>query len=95
MSAPDSSTRVLVDKALISRIELLEAENKDLKLKLSEIARKTFSVEDVAGNDDLVKLYTGFTTYSVFLAFYDFLGPSVNELAYRGVSRHAQKRQRR
>ena len=78
MSAPDSSTRVLVDKALILRIELLEAENKDLKSKL---ARKTFSVEDVAGNDDLVKLYTGFTTYSVFLAFYDFLGPSVNELA--------------
>ena len=52
-------------------------------------------MEDVAGNDDLVKLYTGFTTYSVFLAFYKFLGPSVNELAYRGVSRHAQKRQRR
>ena len=34
---------------------------------------------------DLVKLCTGFTTYSVFLAFYDFLGPSVNE-PYQGVS---------
>ena len=95
VSATDNSTRVLVDKALLSRIELLEAENKDLKSKLSKVATKTFSVEDVAGNDDLMKLYTGFTTYSVFLAFYEFLGPSVNELAYRGVSQRAQKRQRR
>lgn len=91
-SVSDNSTRVLVDKALLSRIELLEAENKDLKSRA--MSRKT-SVEDVAGNDDLVKLYTGFTTYSVFLAFYEFLGPSVNELAYRGVSQRAQKRQRR
>lgn len=59
------------------------------------MTRKTFSVEDVAGNDDLVKLYTGFTTYSVFLTFYEFLGPSVNELAYRGVSQSAHKRRRR
>ena len=77
MSATDRGTNVLVEKALLCRIEYLEAENKDLKLKLSTNARKTFSVEDVAGNDDLVKLYTGFTTYSVFIAFYEFLGPSV------------------
>ena len=93
VSVVDNSTRVLVDKALLSRIELLEAENKDLKSKLSKLSKKT-SVEDVAGNDELVKLYTGFTTYSVFLAFYEFLGPSVNELAYRGVSQCAQKRKR-
>ena len=80
VSVSDNSTRVLVDKALLSRIELLEAENKDLKSKLSKMSRKTFSVEDVAGNDDLVKLYTGFTTYSVFLAFYEFLGLSVMNL---------------
>lgn len=95
VSVSDNTTRVLVDKALLSRIELLEAENKDLKSKLSKMSRKTFSVEDVAANDDLVKLYTGFTTYSIFVAFYEFLGPSVNELAYRGVSQRAQKRQRR
>lgn len=95
VSDTDNSTQVLVDKALLSRIELLEAENKDLKSKLSKMSRKAFSVEDVARNDDLVKLYTGFATYSVFLAFYEFLGPSVNELAYRGVAQRAQKRQRR
>ena len=97
VSATDRSTAVLVEKALLSRTELLEAENNDLKLKLSKAVRKTFSVEDVAGNDDLVKLYTGFTTYSVFLAFYEFLGPSVNELTYRSrkVSQAAQKRRRR
>ena len=54
----------------------------------------TFSVEDVARNDDLVRLYTRFTMYSVFLAFYEFLGPSVNELTYRSrqSSQPAQKR---
>ena len=43
--------------------------------------------------DDLVKLYTGFATYSVFIAFCDFLCPSVNELTYRsrGVSQCSQK----
>ena len=35
VSATDNSTRVLVDEALLLRIELLEAENKDLKSKLS------------------------------------------------------------
>ena len=94
VSVSDNSTQVLVDRVLLSRIELLEAEKKQLWSKLSKMSR-TMSVEDVAGNDDLVKLYTGFTTYSVFIAFYEFLGPSVNELAYRGVSQHAQKRQRR
>ena len=83
VSAAGTSAQVLVEKALLSRIEFLEAENKDLKLKLSKPEKKTFSVEGVAGNDDLVRLYTGFTTYSVFLAFYEFLGPSVNELTYR------------
>ena len=38
VSATDNITRVLVDKALLSRIELLEAENKDLKSKLSKVA---------------------------------------------------------
>ena len=106
VSTADSGTKVLVEKALLSRIEVfekallsrievLEAENKHLKSQASKVSRKTFYVEDVAGSDELVKLYTGFTTYSVFLAFYEFLGPSVNSHAYRGVSQRAQKRQRR
>ena len=40
VSASDNSTRVLVDKALLARIELLEAENKDLKSKLSMMSRQ-------------------------------------------------------
>ena len=54
VSVTDNSTRVLVDKALLSRIELLEAENKNLKSKLSKMSRKTFTVDDVAGNEELV-----------------------------------------
>ena len=42
VSATDRGTNVLVEKALLCRIEFREAENKDLKLKLSKTARKTF-----------------------------------------------------
>ena len=79
----DSDTNVLVNKALLSRIEYLEAENKKLKVQ-PRVERTTLRVEDIAGDDSLVKLYTGFSTYSVFIEFYAFLGPSVNELTYWG-----------
>ena len=61
----NNDTEVLVNTALISRIEMLEY----------------FTIECIAGNDSLIKLYTGFTSYSIFLEFYAFLGSSVNELA--------------
>ena len=90
MSATDYSTQVLVDRALLSRINFLMHKKKHFKSKLLKMSR-TMSAEDGAGNDDLVKLYTGFATYSESIAFYEFLGHSANELAYRGVSQHAQK----
>ena len=56
VSAAGMSEQVLVEKALLARIEFLEVDNKDLKLKLSKPAKRTLSVEDVAGNDNLVRL---------------------------------------
>ena len=76
---------MLVSKVLLSRIEYLEAENKSLKSKKSPtVGNAPFRVECIANDDKLIKLYvyTGFTTYSVFVAFFTFLGPSVNELTY-------------
>ena len=34
--------------------------------------------------DKLIRFYTGFVSYDVFLSFFNFLGPVVNELRYQG-----------
>ena len=41
----------------------------------------------MANSNYLVSFYTGFQTYELLLAFYEFLGPSVNKLTYWG-SKH-------
>lgn len=60
---------MVVNTALVARIESLEAGNWALKLKLV--------LEDIAHNNSLVRFYTGFDSYETLLAFYDFLGPSL------------------
>lgn len=63
VSAAGMSEQVLVEKALLARIEL----------KLSKPAKKIFSVENVAGNDNLVRFHTGFIDTVYFLLFTNFL----------------------
>lgn len=89
-----SDTSVLVDKALLSRIEYLEAENKSLRSKSKAVEDVPFRAESINDNDQLFKLYTGFPTYSVFFEFFSFLGPSVNELTYWGDKESAGVRRR-
>ena len=70
-------TEVLVNTALLTRIEYLESENVRLK---KECSPKTvyFRIEQVKCDDHLVRFYTGFITYQIFLAFFNFLGPVVH-----------------
>ena len=42
-----------------------------------------------------MKLYTGFASYKVLLAFYEFLGPAVDKLNYWGERNYTRKRQRK
>ena len=79
-------TEVLVNTALLARVEALEAENYQLKSDLDKIKskRQYFQLEQVKHDDKLIRFYTGFATYAVFLSFFTFLGPVVNELHYRG-----------
>ena len=71
----NSDTSVLVSKALLSRIEYLEAENKSLRSKSQTVENAPFCVECIANDDKLIKLYTEFSTHSVFVAFLAFLVP--------------------
>ena len=83
---PLSDTEVLVNTALLARVEALEAENSRLKRDLDkcENKRQYFRLEQVKHDDTLIRFYTGFVSYAVFLSFFNFLGPVVNELRYRG-----------
>ena len=75
-----TSTEVLVNTALLAHIEVLESENRILKerVKTLETKRRHFQIEDIAHDDKLVRLYTGFISYMVLISFFEFLGPSVN-----------------
>ena len=86
-------TEVLVKTALLARIEYLEAENAKLRKECSPTT-SYFRIEQVKHDDSLVKFYTGFITYQIFLAFFHFLGPVVHKLNYWGSKEGACVRNR-
>ena len=92
-SVPTASEQNLVSVSLLARIETLEAENTRLKKGLPSRETK-FTVEQIMNDDKLFCFYTGFKSYVVFLAFFQFLGPAVNKLNYWGSEVTSRKRQR-
>ena len=91
-SVSSEADRSLVSRALISRIEYLEAEN--VRLQCVPTKPKRFSIEQIRDDDRLMCFYTGFKSYVVFLAFFRFLGPAVNKLNYWGSSTTPRQRKR-
>ena len=65
---PLSDTEVLVNTALLARVEALEAENSRLKRDLDkcENKRQYFRLEEVKHDDTLIRFHTGFVSYAVF-----------------------------
>ena len=91
-SADTGDTNVLVNKALVSRIEFLEAQNTRLQSDLQCQRPEFFQLENIASNDTLVKFYTGFSSYAILLAFFHFLSPAVNNLTYWGTKQKEKRR---
>ena len=83
--AEHNSNESVVNAALLARIEFLEAKNAQLSKTAKSINH--FGINQICHNNKLIRFYTGFVTYSMFLAFFTFLGPSVNELNYWGSKR--------
>ena len=79
-SCSHPQTEVLV---LLARIEYLESENARLK-KESLPTTTHFRIEQVKHDDRMVRFYTGFVTYHIFLAFFNSLGTVVHKLNYWG-----------
>ena len=92
---PDSD-EVVVNTALLARIEALESQNRVLteKLQVAMDQKSVFGIDSIAGNDKLVHLYTGFPSYDNLLAFFEFLGPAVANLNYWGEKERERVRHR-
>jgi len=86
----DLSSTVKV--ALVARIQALEGENYTLRRKLAQAGKAVFCIEQIAENDSLVSLYTGFPSYEVLLAFFEFLGPAAHNLHYHGSKSKVKRR---
>ena len=83
-STVTDSDNIVLNTGMLARIEYLEAEVQRLKLINTE--KPHFRLEQIANDDALVRFYTGFPSYDVLVAVFDFLGPSVNRLHYWGTS---------
>ena len=81
-SPQDCSTNIVLNTALLARIEVLESENICLKSQPKVMGH--FKMEDIQHDDKLVCFYTGFSSFSVFTTFFEFLGPVVEHLHYWG-----------
>ena len=82
----------LVTTALLARIEFLESECS--RLQNCERKVQHFGIDQIKHDDHLVSFYTGFPSFAIFLAFFQFLGPVVGKLQYWGGKQNAKKRQR-
>lgn len=93
---PSHSSEILVNTALLARVEALEAENCLLKkqLRVSTAKCQYFRIKHIQHDDKLVQFYTGFISFMIFQAFFYFLGPVVNELNYWGAKEghHCRRR---
>jgi len=94
VSAACTETEVVVNTALVARIEALEAEARGLRSKHNTKSVQ-FRLENITHSDSLVRFYTGFQSYEILVAFFEFLGPSVNKLRYWGSKNNVSGKRRR
>ena len=73
--------------AIAARTEFLNRKQMEQENTSQSKMIHYFRLESIAGNDQLVKFYTGFDSYELLLKFFEFLGPSVNKLSYWGCER--------
>ena len=95
IGSPSNESSVIVNKALLTRIEVLEAVVKHCQKQLHKQGPSHFRIENIASDDSLIKFYTGFPSYEVFLCFFEFLGPSVHSLNYWGDKKTAKGKRKK
>ena len=78
----------LINQALLTRIVVLE-KNKLSDLKNSD--KQPFCIEQLQHDDKLVQFYTGFSSFGIFLAYFQLPGPAVDHLNYWGSNDSVRK----
>ena len=65
-------TSVMVHTALLARIEFLESQNASLRKATVQMSNtpKYFRIEQIYSSDKLMRFYTGFMSYNLFLSFW-------------------------
>ena len=61
----------------------------------SVLPLQVFTIEEIQHDDKLVCFYTGFVSYKIYLAFFNFLGPAVDKLNYWGCKYPGPKKRQR
>ena len=69
-NSPNVDTPTEPTASLLARIELLESEITQLKQQPKKTSKRYFRIEDIESDDKLVRFYTGFVSYSVFVRFF-------------------------
>ena len=64
-------------------------------LPTCQVPDTIFCIEEIKDNDVLIRFYTGFVSYELLLNFFEFLGPSVNQLNYWGDDKRKRKTDRK
>ena len=74
-------------EALVEECEILR---RDLAVCETKLNAAEFRVSSVMYDDKQIQFYTGFASYKLFKACYDFLGPAVDNLTYWDSSKNAE-----
>ena len=64
----DYQTHELPPLLLVARKHVVQVQTV-MKLQVAMDQKSVFGIDDIAGNDKLVTLYTGFPSYDILLAF--------------------------
>ena len=80
--------------ALTSQIGQLKVEIMRLNNQLELAKQAPFRIECIRHDKKLTSLYTGFPSYDVLMAFFKFLGPSVDRLQVWGTETKTQAKRR-
>ena len=74
-------------EAFVKECELLRRDLADCEAKLKAAE---FRISSVMHDDKKIQFYTGFPSYKLFKACYDFLGPAVDNLTYWDLGKSAE-----
>ena len=82
---PTKEDRISELEQLVENLEqTCEKQQKEISNLKRKVEQCSFSIDHIKNNDSDIELYTGFSNYATFKAFYDYLSPACERLQYIG-----------